>query len=271
MTSVITAVIIVGVVVGGVIGSSTTTGNSNGPAAPTDSTSKSTPASQRQTGAAVMNVSGSMAANVQLVYQDLETTDLFYQLIWDDQAGAEQRIVIFDPTPQQGTPIAVTTANMTANDGIMTNIFYLSSKISNSSLSDICLVTLQCPLGAESCNVSIEGSVRTAALDGVLSDSGLAAVSLPNGSDFRVYYKSGRDTLRVLAGNGTASSSWKDSSIGGQSFSGSDISVNYDQDQDQIQVVLVDSATEMLGEIDYSDGVGVEGNTGKNPMPISPC
>lgn len=261
MAGVITTLVTVGVVVGAVIGSSTTTGNTN---STMTSANSSMSANNRQIGAATMNVTGSTATNVQVVYQDLDTTDLLYRLVWNDTAGAEQRISSLNPSPQQETPIAVTTVNTTANDGIMTNVFYLSTNQVNSSLSNICQVTLQCSLGAENCNVSASGIISDGALKGVLSDSGLSATLLPESSDILVYYKNGAHAVRVLTGSGTATDSWEDSRIGSLSSPGSGISANYDQNQDILQVIFVNSDSKELEEFAYSGTAGIGTNTGKN-------
>lgn len=269
MAGVITTMMIVGIVVGATIGSSTTSGNSGSDDSASMPAATSTPmaASDRQIGAATMNITNSTSANIQVVYQDLDSTDLLYRLVWDDTAGPEQRISDLDPSPQQKTPIAVTTTNTTADDGITTNIYYLSANISNSLLSDICQVTLQCSLGAESCTVSASTIISDGASEGVVSDSGLSAVVLPESSGTRVYYKNGAHAVRVLAGNGTPTSSWKDSRIGSQSYAGSGVSVNYNQNADELQVVLVNSDSLELQEFVYSDAAGAGKQTGKNPPP----
>lgn len=265
MAGVITTLMIVGIVVGAVIGSSTTMGNSDGGSSSTSTAnSTSMSASDRQIGAATMNITNSTSTNIQVVYQDLDSTDLLYRLVWDDTAGSEQRISSLDSSPQQKTPIAVTTTNTTANDGITTNIYYLSVNAGNSSLSDICQVTLQCSLGAENCTVSASTIISDGALKGVVSNSGLSAVVLPGSPDVRVYYKNGAHAVRVLAGNGTATNSWEDSRIGSLSYAGSGISVNYNQNGDELQVIFVNSDSLELQEFTYSDAAGVGTNTGKN-------
>lgn len=266
MAGVITTLMIVGVVVGAVIGSST--GNSSAGNSPSSTTTNSPMvAADRQIGAATMNITGSTTANIQVVYQDLQSTDLLYRLIWDDIAGAEQRISSLDPAPQQQTPIAVTTANTTTNDGITTNIFYLSINAANYSFSDICQVTLQCSLGAENCTVSAAGIISDEAYQGVLSNSGLSAAVLPDTSDIRVYYKNGAHAVRVLAGNGTAANGWVDSRVGSQSFPGSSIAVNYDQIKDTLQVIFVNSNSKEMQDFTYSDPSGVQTQTGKALAP----
>lgn len=254
---------IVGIVVGAVIGSSTT--NSDGGSSSTSTANSiSMSASDRQIGAATMNITNSTSTNIQVVYQDLDSTDLLYRLVWDDTVGSEQRISSLDSSPQQKTPIAVTTTNTTANDGITTNIYYLSANAGNSSLSDICQVTLQCSLGAENCTVSASTVISDGALKGVASNSGLSAVVLPGSSEVRVYYKNGAHAVRVLAGNVTATSGWEDSRIGSLSYAESGISVNYNQVGDELQVIFVNSDSLELQELTYSDAAGVGTNTGKN-------
>lgn len=260
MAGVITTLVTVGVVVGAVIGSSTTAGNTN---STMTSLNSSMSASNRQIGAATMNITGSTATNIQVVYQDLTTTDLLYRLVWDDAAGAEQRISSLNPPPQQTTPIAVTTTNTTANDEIITNVFYLSTNQDNSSLSDICQVTLRCSLGAENCTVSASGIISDRASMGVLSDSGLSATLLPESSNILVYYKNGGEAVQVLAGNGTATDSWEDSRIGSLAFPGSGISANYDQNKDILEVIFVNSDSKEFEEFAYSDTAGIGTNTGK--------
>lgn len=249
---------IIGVVVGAVIGSRHSDSSSSVTA---DSTMT---ANQRHIGAATMNITGSMTTNVQVVYQDLETTDLLYRLVWDDQAAPEQRILSLDPSPQQKTPIAVTSANTTSNDGVVTDVFYLSANKDNSSLSDICHVTMQCALGAENCTVSASVIISDGALQGVLNNSGLAAALLPGSSAIRVYYKNGGRAIRSLVGNSTANNSWGDSYVGSQAVPHSSISVNVDQNEDTtLQVVFVNLISKEMEEITYSDAAGVGTNTGK--------
>lgn len=261
IAGVVTILVIVDAVVGAVIGSSKIGSTSSS----TTTTAPMT-AQQRGIGAATMNITGSTATNVQVVYQDLDSTDLLYRLVWNDKAGAEQRISSLDPSPQQKTPIAVTTANNTANDGIVTSIFYLSENHDNSSLSDIGQVTLQCSLGVENCTVSVIGKISDGALKGVLHNSGLAAVLLPDSSDIRVYYKNGGHAIRALVGNGTTTDGWDDILIGSQASPQSSISVNFDQKNGNLQVVFVNMSSKLLQEIVYSDAAGVGTTSGKNHL-----
>lgn len=243
--------VIVGAVVGGVVGSRKA---SNGGSSTSSSGSMS--ASDRAIAAATMNMTGSHSTNVQVVYQDLDTTDLLYRLIWDDEAAAEQRLDL-SPSPRQQTPIAVTTANTTGNDGAVTNVFYLSENRHNSSVSDICQATLQCHLNAENCTVSDNQIISDNATHGVTGDSGLAATLLADISETRVYYRSGDGSVRALVGNDPATNGWQDIWIGSQSLVGSSIGVDFDSNEDLIQVVWVDQNTKELEEIVYSDTTGV--------------
>lgn len=207
-----------------------------------------------------MNMTGSTSTNVQVVYQDLDTTDLLYQLIWNYTAAGEQRLSL-SPSPQQETPIAVTTSNMNADNGIVTSVFYLSVSKDNSSLSDICQATLQCSLGAPNCTVLNNEIISGNASQEVIGTSGLAATLLSDTSETRVYYKGGGGAVRALVGNDPAINAWQDIWIGSQSFAGSGIGVNFDAKQETIQVVWVHSATKELQEITYTDATSVFGIT----------
>lgn len=252
-----TALVVVGAVVGAVVGSSRIGGASNPSATPNAGPMS---ANARNIAAATMNITGSTGTNVQVVYQDLDTTDLLYRLIWEDTAAGEQRLTL-SPSPQQETPIAVTTSNMTANDGIVTNVFYLSVSKDNSSLSDICQATLQCALGAQNCTVLNNGIISGNASKEIVGTSGLAATLLSDTSQTRVYYKGGGRAVRALVGNDPATNGWQDIWIGSQSFAGSSIGANFDAKEETIQVVWVHSAAKELQEITYSDTTSLGGIT----------
>ncbi|KAF3766387.1 hypothetical protein M406DRAFT_330214 [Cryphonectria parasitica EP155] len=255
----VSALVIVGAVVGAVVGSSRI--GSGGGNAGGSSTSSSSPmaAANRHIGAAAMNVTGSTGTNVQVVYQDLNTSDLLYRLVWNDQASGEQRLSL-SPAPQRKTPIAVTTTNTTASDGIMTNVFYLSEDTNDSSMSTICQVTLQCSLNAENCTVSDATVISANATNGVVNTSGLAATLVSDNVQARVFYKAGSHGVRVLSGTSGEADGWQDTVLGSASYAGSDISVNLDPDEDTLQVIFVNKNTKEFETFLYSDAAG-PGNT----------
>lgn len=260
LTGTVIVLVIVGAVVGGVVGSRNAREGDS-------STSSSGPmsASDRAIAAATMNMTGSTRTNVQVVYQDLDTTDLLYRLIWDEEAAAEQRLDL-SPSPRQETPIAVTTANVTGNDGTVTSVFYLSENKHNSSVSDICQVILQCYLNAENCTISDNQIISDNATQGVTGDSGLAATLLADTSETRVYYRGGDGAVRALVGNDPATTGWQDIWIGSQSLAGSSIGVDFDSNEDMTQVVWVDQDTKELQEIVYSDTTGVNNVASKQDL-----
>lgn len=255
--------VIVGAVIGALVGSSRI-GDNRG------SSSDSGPLlpNQRQIGAATMDITGSTRANIQVAYQDLETTDLLYRLIWDDAAGAEQRLSNLSPEPRRGTPIAVTTVN--ATNGIEIEVFYLSVNADNSSMSNICQLTLECGLGATNCSVSQNKIISDVTNKGVFETSGLAVTTLSDTSETQLYYKGGGRAIRVLSRtNDPSSTGWVDGFVGSSSFAGSAIGVNFNSNEDTIQVVWVSAKTKELQEMSYSDSTGANGIAGKS-FPSAP-
>ncbi|KUI67576.1 Transcription initiation factor TFIID subunit 13 [Cytospora mali] len=192
-------------------------------------TSGPMPANNRQIAAGTMNITGCLSTNAQVLHQDLETTDLLYRLVWDDKGNSEQRLAL-GLAPQQVTTIAVTTTNITSDDGIQADVFYLSENQHNSSKSDICQATL--------------------------GNSGLGSIVVSNSSQILVYYTGLGRSIRALEADYPAQNGWVDSNMEGQVASGLSISANHCAAFGTIQVIFASVAPKDLEELTYNDAAG---------------
>lgn len=95
-----------------------------------------------------MAVSTSSDSNVQLFYQDLDTTNILYRRIQNDKAADEQALDL-DIKPQWGT--SITAAALNGSDPISTRVFYVAEE---NGRTDIVQATLQCKVDGDTCSTT---------------------------------------------------------------------------------------------------------------------
>ncbi|KAJ9133558.1 hypothetical protein NKR23_g10675 [Pleurostoma richardsiae] len=268
----IALVVVVAAVVGGVVGSNAAhrgTSSSSPSATSTPSPTNSTApldASQRAITASSAAGAASNTSVLQVFYQDLNTTDILYRLVWEDQPYKEQKASLSIP-PNQGTPLAVTAANSSNVDGVTLNLFYLSVNNTNDTTAQatvICQATMRCARGAGSCTTNRNVIISQNATNGVNSASGLSAVLLDGVSQFRVFYHATGGFVWALVGNNPADNGWSAMQIGGPATDGSSIAVNLESEDDMLDVIFVNDNDDVPREIQYNDVYGLDSATRAN-------
>lgn len=263
--AVLLACVIVGAVVGGVVGSR----NAHHSSSSTTTTSTwqlDTPlsASLRAVSASTTAGDASEAATLQVFYQDLNTSNILYRLVWEDDALTEQTADL-TVEPRSGTPLTVVGVNSSTDDSaIVLNLFYLTDDSAMSNGTAIVQATLDCTAGAASCsttyNAIISGNVTT----GPRFDSGLSAVQLDGDADqeFRVFYHADTSQPALLSGSLPLANGWSTTSAGGSMTpDNSSISTNKAAGDDNgIDLFFVNSNSGDPRQEQYYDDNGISGS-----------
>lgn len=202
--------------------------------------------------------SGSADSTLQVFYQDLDTTDVLYRLVWSDKAKDEQRTEL-DITPMQGTPLAVTSSNTTDGNGVDVNLFYLT--INDTSDVSIVRAALECSNGADTCSTASNEVISGVLSNGVDPKSDLSAVLLNNeASRFRVYYQAPGAVIWVLvADDPSGSDDWSAHQIGGPAPHGTGIAATVEKDEGSLMVAYVYNDTQVIRAVEYTDAIGAQG------------
>lgn len=203
---------------------------------------------------AAATTSGSKKSTLQVFYQDLDTTDIFYRLVWEDKAKAEHRVSL-KMTPNQGTPLAVTASNTTDNRGIDVNLFYLS--VQNATDLVIVQAALECSLGAATCSTVSNQVISSSFANGISPASGLSAVLLNNErSRFRVYFQAPKGLIWTMVGDDPSEHGWSPQQIAGPAADGSSIAASLGDKDGAIMVAFVFNDNGMLRAVEYTDSIG---------------
>ena len=201
--------------------------------------------------------SGSNSSTLQIFYQDLDTTDILYRLVWEDEAKAEQRAKLTTP-PIQGTPLAVTSSNRTDGRGLDVNLFYLA--LNKTMGTTIVQAVLDCSNGAGTCSTTSSQVISGAFKPGVNAASDLAAVLLDNeASKFRVYFQATGGLVWVFVGDDTSKQDWSAHQIGGPAPIGSSIAATFGEAQGSLTAAFVYNDTGVIRAVDYTDALGAQG------------
>lgn len=270
---VVVAVVAVGVIaalVGGIVGglnARESSGGDDSSGSGADSTSTAPPVpsptgpldpSNRAITAATNSDSNSSdSSTLQIFYQDLDTIDILYRLVWEDEAKEEQRAKLTTP-PIKGTPLAVTSSNRTDGRGLDVNLFYLA--LNNTNDITIVQAVLDCSTGAGTCSTTSSQVISGAFKRGVNPASDLAAVLLDNGpSKFRVYFQATGGLIWVFVGDDTSKQDWSAHQIGGPAPTGSSIAATFGEAQGSLTAAFVYNDTGVIRAVDYTDALGAQG------------
>ena len=265
---VIATLLAMGGIIGGVVGAvtinkntmasaaSNASGEGASPTPPGSDTSQSSlPVEDRSLAAASTIRRNSTESNYQIVYQDLETFDLVYQLIWDDKPAKKQNLTL-QISPDRGTPLAMIATNSTIDDKINIFIFYTTCE-DKSNAPLLAAVQLDCIPAALNCTVAQNFPIP--ATSDLGKESKLAALAMNDGTSLRVYYQTSNGNISVLRADTAANShEWKSSTLGGPAVDGSKIAASVLETSSMLQVVFVCAEERLLQVVEYDDISGAQ-------------
>ncbi|KAF7538775.1 hypothetical protein G7Z17_g12564 [Cylindrodendrum hubeiense] len=278
--AVLTAVL-VAAIVGGVVGglhansSSSDDNNNDSGSSPTETSSGHVP---RKTGPidadercmAASIVTDDDNQNPQVFYNDLNTTNIHYRRIHDDE-GTDDYTLDLDIEPNWGAPMAA--AAGLSSSRIETRLYYV---ITSDNETQIAQAVLSCgSLDADEdedededddddddgsngqtgpCSVTSNSIISTNATNGVHPDTKLAALRLSNDS-MRVYFQAPGANIWVLHDDDDGQ--WTGSNLVGNVREGSSIAAAA-ANATELHVFYVSNTTERLRYVDYSDILGAD-------------
>lgn len=262
-------IVIAGAIAGGVAGGLTANNSSNSDSdADTDSSgdthdsnddnensaTKTTVGSPGPTGPTApedraMAASTSSDFNVQLFYQDLNTTDILYRRIQDDKA-ADEKTLDLDIEPQWGSSIAATVLN--GSDHISARVFYVTI---DEGSRQVAQATLECEADGETCSTKSNSIISANMTGDIHPNTKLSALYLRD--DFvRVFYQAGGGHIWVLTNDGD-DDKWGQTHMVSRAYPGSGIVAAAPNDDD-IHLFFVSGESERLRFMVYSDILGAD-------------
>lgn len=265
----IATLLAIGAIVGGVVGAVTINKNSVASAAlgantPTeapsppppgsDTTQSSLPVEERSIAAS--NVRNKLAkSNYQIVYQDLDTLDLVYQLVWDDKPASKQNMTV-GITPDKGTPLAVVATNSNTTDNINLFVFFTTCE-DRSNAPLLAAAQLNCIVGASNCTEVSHFPIPATSDLGKASK--LAALAMNDGTSLRVFYQASNGHINVLRADTTANvEQWKSSPLDMSAMDGSKITASIQESSNDLLVVFVGAEDRVLQALQYDDISGTQ-------------
>lgn len=266
------AAVLVAAIVGGLVGglrSNSGSDDSNDSSSPT---STSTGAVPRKTGPidadercmAASIVTDDDNQNSQVFYNDLNSTDIYYRRIHDDE-GTDAYALDLDIEPNWGAPMAA--AAGLSSSSIETRLYYV---ITSDNETQIAQAVLNCgSLDADDdedgddddssstsgpCSVTSNSIISTNVTNGVHPDTRLAALRLSNDS-MRIYFQAGGANIWVLHDDDDGT--WTGSNLIGNVREGSSIAASA-ANATALHVFYVSNSTQRLRYIGYSDILGAD-------------
>ncbi|KAL6400551.1 hypothetical protein AUP68_16264 [Ilyonectria robusta] len=266
------AAVLVAAIVGGLVGglrSNSGSDDSNDSSSPT---STSTGAVPRKTGPidadercmAASIVTDDDNQNSQVFYNDLNSTDIYYRRIHDDE-GTDAYALDLDIEPNWGAPMAA--AAGLSSSSIETRLYYV---ITSDNETQIAQAVLNCgSLDADDdedgddddssstsgpCSVTSNSIISTNVTNGVHPDTRLAALRLSNDS-MRIYFQAGGANIWVLHDDDDGT--WTGSNLIGNVREGSSIAASA-ANATALHVFYVSNSTQRLRYIEYSDILGAD-------------
>ncbi|KAI8676601.1 hypothetical protein LRP88_10388 [Fusarium phalaenopsidis] len=217
--------------------------------------------------------------NFQVFYNDLNTTNILYRRMHDDDGGAEHTLDL-DIEPNYGTPLAATLR--LASSIMTTQLFYVTTEDNETQIAQ---VTLNCGnlnaddddgdddndddgedddddnqaggtanSGTAACAVASNSIISTNLTNGVHPDSKLAALRLGNDST-RVYFQASGTNIWALNGDDADAEGWVGSNLMGGVRPGSSIAATRSNATD-IHVFFVANSTGWMRTFNYADVLG---------------
>ncbi|KAM0427320.1 hypothetical protein ACHAPT_007755 [Fusarium lateritium] len=218
--------------------------------------------------------------NFQVFYNDLNTTNILYRRMHDDDGGPEHTLDL-DIEPNYGTPLAVTLR--LASSVMTTQLFYVTTEDNETQIAQ---VTLNCGnlnvddddgedndddddgeddddnnqaggnanSGTAACAVTSNSIISSNLTNGVHPDSKLAALRLGNDS-VRVYFQAGGTNIWALNGDDADAEGWAGSNLMAGVRPGSSIAATRSNATD-VHVFFVANQTGWLRTFNYADVLG---------------
>ena len=261
----VVALVIIGAVVGGAVGgveaskshdsSSSSSPTSSSASSATASTGQSTPTatgpiqpSQRAIAATAASRTGS--PQLQVFYQDLDTTSVRYRLVQNDTA-ADEHTADLSVEPIRATPLAA--AAVADSDPLSVQIFYLTV---HQGATYVAQATLSCGRGALSspCSTQSNAIIGQGAGPAVYGLTKLAALR-PDQDTIRVYYQAAAGDLWALDGDHAKTSGWTANHIAVNATLGTGIVASGVNTTD-MNVFFVSKQTDRLRWLPYDDVIG---------------
>ena len=244
-------VLVAGAVAGGVAGGLSAKNGSSSSEGSADSDSDSTssgvapgPTGTIQDSERRMAASVSSDANVQLFYQDIDTPDILYRVVSDDDA-ADEKTVSLDIEPRRGTSLA--SASLNGSDPVEARLFYLAFGEPDTAIVQ---ATLRCD--GDACETTSNYAISSNTSESLHELSKLSALWL--GDDFvRVYWQAEGGDIWVLTGDDTEE--WGETKVAEGAYPETGI-VSVAPDEKNIHLFFVGNETKELRYMDYSDIMG---------------
>lgn len=204
--------------------------------------------------------------NIQIFYNNLDTTDISYRRVQDDEAGDEHTLNL-TISPNWGSPLAA--AAKRGSNPLSVQLFYVSTPSVHND-TNIVQATLECSSNTTAACRTVSNSIITANLTSnkVHAASRLAALRLSN-ETIRVYYQASGTNLWVMNGDDAEGGGWTSGQVAIGAFPGSSI-VAVAPNATNINVFFVSNGTERIRHMLYSDIVGPNGESKSPPFPLSP-
>jgi hypothetical protein len=252
---VVITLVVIAAVVGGVVGSRQAQKGSSPDPGKDEPPDPSGSLAEGSRALAASTSSTDKAANLQVFYQDLETTNILYRLVWDDEPRDEQRLDLPIP-PNQATPLAVAATNQ--QDPVMVSLFYISTK---SSAPVIVEAALECRPGMARCDTKSNQVISDNITTPIAPNTALAALRIAGHSSVRVYYQAYNELLWVLSRNGGGDEAWVPQRIGGPALAGSGLAVyGTGRPEPNVHLACVWKATTELRLFGITDVLGASGS-----------
>ncbi|RSL54528.1 hypothetical protein CEP54_009820 [Fusarium duplospermum] len=231
--------------------------------------------------------------NFQVFYNDLNTTNILYRRVHDDDGGTEHTLDL-DIEPNYGTPLAATLR--LASSIMTTQLFYVTTEDNETQIAQ---VTLNCGnlnaddddgdddndddddgeddddnqaggntnSGTAACAVTSNSIISTNLTNGVHPDSKLAALRLGNDST-RVYFQASGRNIWALNGNDANAEGWVGANLMGGVRPGSSIAATRSNSTD-IHVFFVANSTGYMRTFNYADTLDVDESQVVDDSPAS--
>ncbi|KAL2694459.1 hypothetical protein Neosp_001037 [[Neocosmospora] mangrovei] len=217
--------------------------------------------------------------NFQVFFNDLNTTNILYRRMHDDDGGAEHTLDL-EIEPNYGTPLAATLR--LASSIMTTQLFYVTTEDNETQIAQ---VTLNCGnlnvddddgdddndddgedgddddnqaggtanSGTAACAVTSNSIISTNLTNGVHPDTKLAALRLGNDST-RVYFQASGSNIWALNGDDADAEGWVGSNLMGGVRTGSSIAATRSNATD-VHVFFVANSTGFMRTFNHADAL----------------
>ncbi|KAL3426765.1 hypothetical protein PVAG01_00274 [Phlyctema vagabunda] len=179
-------------------------------------------------------------------YWQTPTGSIEMQRSLDGETWIPAQNITLPIAPRTRSPITATASTDTQGVVYLT-LFYMSNA------SEIVMAGHACAAGSSSCSITTNKVVSNNLSIPLNNDTDLAAVTVNDAQDWRVYYQDQSGSISELMGN--AAGFGTGSIIGGAGLNASSMAaVNIDSSTNNINVFFVDGTTKKLSTLQFVDG-----------------